>query len=165
VSNVVAQRRTWPSDWERRKAGDNCPLCEEGRPEINAYGSHRVYAGAYSDAYLRQLVAPRGYTLVVWRGRHVSEPTELSSDEATGYWLEVLQVARAIEQLYSPAKLNLQILGNAVPHLHTHVVPRYVDDPNPEFPPAFVHEVTEMLPSDVYELEASELARVILASA
>jgi hypothetical protein len=31
----------------------------------------------------------RGYTLVIWRGRHVAEPTELTDSEAQGYWLEV----------------------------------------------------------------------------
>jgi hypothetical protein len=28
---------------------------------------------------------------VVWRGRHVAEPTELSDEEAVGYWREVLR--------------------------------------------------------------------------
>ena len=31
-------------------------------------------------------------------------------------------------------KLNYDILGNELPHLHTHVVPRYTDDPKPGWP-------------------------------
>jgi diadenosine tetraphosphate (Ap4A) HIT family hydrolase len=31
-------------------------------------------------------------------------------------------------------KMNLLTLGNWVPHLHTHVVPRYQDDPVPGGP-------------------------------
>jgi diadenosine tetraphosphate (Ap4A) HIT family hydrolase len=30
--------------------------------------------------------------------------------------------------------MNLQILGNAIPHLHCHLVPRYYGDPAPSRP-------------------------------
>jgi diadenosine tetraphosphate (Ap4A) HIT family hydrolase len=30
--------------------------------------------------------------------------------------------------------MNYQLLGNLVPHLHVHVVPRYLDDPAPGKP-------------------------------
>jgi diadenosine tetraphosphate (Ap4A) HIT family hydrolase len=46
-----------------------------------------------------------------WEHRHVAEPTELPADQAAG--------------------------GNALPHLHTHVVPRYADDPAPGRPLPF----------------------------
>jgi hypothetical protein len=48
---VVA--RTWPEDWEARKAGADCELCAEGRPEVNSFGSRRVWRGPFADAYLR----------------------------------------------------------------------------------------------------------------
>ena len=31
--------------------------------------------------------------------------------------------------MFQPVKVNYLLLGNLVPHSHTHVVPRYVDDP------------------------------------
>jgi len=31
--------------------------------------------------------------------------------------------------VFSPMKINYLTLGNGTPHLHTHVVPRYADDP------------------------------------
>jgi diadenosine tetraphosphate (Ap4A) HIT family hydrolase len=34
----------------------------------------------------------------------------------------------------APVKLNYDVLGNAVPHLHTHIVPRHADDPRPGWP-------------------------------
>lgn len=149
--------RTWPDDWESRKAGNGCTMCAEGRPEVNEYRSTRVFAGQYADAYLRGLATPLGYTVVAWRGRHVSEPTELTDEEATGYWLEVLRVARGIEQLYRPAKLNIQILGNAVPHLHTHVIPRYLTDPSPGAPPDFAYGLADDMGTDEYGREAAQL--------
>jgi diadenosine tetraphosphate (Ap4A) HIT family hydrolase len=64
----------------------------------------------------------------------VAEPTELAADEADGYWRDVTALARAIEAEFRPVKVNLLTLGNWVPHLHTHVVPRYLDDPAPGGP-------------------------------
>jgi diadenosine tetraphosphate (Ap4A) HIT family hydrolase len=40
-------------------------------------------------------------------------------------------VARAVARAFAPRKLNYELLGNTVPHLHWHVLPRYADDPNP----------------------------------
>ncbi len=108
-------------------------MCEQGRPEKTEYGA-RIFAGEVTDAYLQRRKVQRGYTVVVWRGRHVAEPTALSRDEAAQYWLEVLEVGRRIERHLGPVKLNYETLGNSMPHLHTHVMPRYALDPRPEWP-------------------------------
>lgn len=108
-------------------------MCAQGRPEETEYGT-RIFAGELSDAYLQRRNVQRGYTVVVWRGRHVAEPTELDADEAAQYWLEVLEVGRRIERHLEPVKLNYETLGNSMPHLHTHVMPRYALDPRPEWP-------------------------------
>ena len=73
----------------------------------------------------------------MWRGRHVAEPTELTDREAAAYGREVLLVGRALEAVLQPVKLNYDVLGNTVPHLHTHIVPRYADDPRPGWPYPF----------------------------
>jgi diadenosine tetraphosphate (Ap4A) HIT family hydrolase len=108
-------------------------MCSQGRPDEDEYGT-RIFAGELSDAYLQKAGIQRGYSIVIWRGRHVSEPTELSEQEASGYWLEVLRVGRALEAHLQPVKLNYDLLGNSLPHLHTHVMPRYADDPRPGWP-------------------------------
>jgi len=108
-------------------------MCEQGRPEKTEYGA-RIFEGEVTDAYLQRRKVQRGYTVVVWRGRHVAEPTELSRDEAAQYWLEVLEVGQRIERHLGPVKLNYETLGNSMPHLHTHVMPRYALDPRPEWP-------------------------------
>jgi len=64
--------------------------------------------------------------------------TELSEEEAAGFWRELLQVARAVEREFRPVKLNLLLLGNAMPHLHAHIVPRYRDDSDAGGPPRFM---------------------------
>ncbi len=72
----------------------------------------------------------RGYTLVVAR-RHATELFHLPEPESTQYFQDMLRVARAMAAAFQPRKLNYELLGNAVPHLHWHVFPRYPDDPDP----------------------------------
>ena len=91
-------------------------MFSQGRPDEDEHGI-RIHAGRHSDAYLQRASRQLGCTVVMWRGRHVAEPTELSETEASGYWLEVLRVAAALQGQYQPVKMNYQTLGNAVPHL------------------------------------------------
>jgi diadenosine tetraphosphate (Ap4A) HIT family hydrolase len=124
---------TWPNDWEHRRAGEDCPKCGQGRPDEDKYGI-RFFSGDVSDAYLQRSAPQPGYTVVVWRGRHVADPTELTAVEVAKYSSELLDVARALKDVFDPAHLNYMTWGNAVPHLHTHIVLRYLDDPRPERP-------------------------------
>lgn len=108
----------WPRNWAELTRGVGCEMCEFGRPDADHYGI-RIHAGRYTDAYLQRADVQRGYTVVIWRGRHVTEPTELDDAEASGYWSEVLAVARALISMYKPLKMNYETLGNSLPHLHT----------------------------------------------
>jgi diadenosine tetraphosphate (Ap4A) HIT family hydrolase len=123
----------WPTNWAELIRGVGCEMCETDRPDSDEYGV-RIRATRNTDAILQRANVQPGYTLVIWRGRHVSEPTELTDEEASEYWLDVLTVARALIQHFQPLKMNYETLGNSLPHLHTHLVPRYVEDPAPGRP-------------------------------
>ena len=82
-------------------------MCAQGRPEETDYGV-RILAGEVSDAYLQKAGVQRGYSIVIWRGRHVAEPTELDAEEAAAYWRELLRVGRALEERFEPVKLNYE---------------------------------------------------------
>jgi diadenosine tetraphosphate (Ap4A) HIT family hydrolase len=135
-------------------------MCDEGRPEETPFGL-RIHAGALADAYLQRAAVQRGYTVVIWRGRHVAEPTELTDAEAAGYWLEVLQVARALEGHFRPVKTNHDTLGNSLPHLHTHVVPRYADDPRPGWPFPFPEGEVPHHPDAELRADAAVVRRLL----
>jgi diadenosine tetraphosphate (Ap4A) HIT family hydrolase len=131
-------KREWPADWSERVRGKDCPMCAEGRPD-EVHGNVRIAKGRVSDAFLvRSDVGQPGYCVVIWRGQHVADPTELSADEASAYFEEVLRVGHAIETHYRPIKMNFEMLGNSLPHLHTHVVPRYLNDGEPGHPAHFM---------------------------
>jgi diadenosine tetraphosphate (Ap4A) HIT family hydrolase len=123
----------WPASFYALRRGEGCPFCAEGRPDETPFGV-RVFAGETVDAYLQRAEIQRGYTVVVWRGRHVAEPTQLEPEEAAAFWLEVVLVGRLLERRFEPVKTNYEVLGNTIPHLHAHVVPRYADDPQPGLP-------------------------------
>lgn len=69
-----------------------------------------------------------GYACVVSK-HHVIEPFELSAPGAAAFWQDVMVTARVVNQLFTPIKLNYEIHGNTIPHLHLHLFPRFVGDP------------------------------------
>src|SRR5215469_2812681 len=125
--------RPWRDGWAEQLQGRDCVLCELIGVAENSWGV-RVFTGRYVDAYLPRSGSVLGYTVAVWNGSHVSEPTQLSTEDAAGYWQETIEVGRAVEQAFEHAKMNYQMLGNSVPHLHTHIVPRPLLDPAPHAP-------------------------------
>ena len=114
------------------------------------------------DAYLQKAGVQRGYSIVIWRGRHVAEPTELEPEMAAAYWLEVLGAGRALEQHLGPVKMNYDLLGNSLPHLHTHVIPRYANDPRPGWPFPFPENDPQPHPEAEFRADVAAL-RALLA--
>jgi len=151
----------WPRNWANLVRGVGCEMCEAGRPDADQYGV-RIREGQYTDAYLQRADVQPGYTLVIWRGRHVTEPTELSEAEAAGYGAEVLAVARALITVYQPLKMNYETLGNSLPHLHTHLVPRFTEDPRPGQPfPLSAQAPEAQIPESRLAAEAAELRSLL----
>ena len=146
----------WPQSFYDLKRGEGCPMCEHGRPEETEYGA-RFFAGEVSDAYLQKAAIQRGYSVVIWRGRHVAEPTELSPDEASQYWLELLEAGRRLERVLEPVKLNYDVLGNSLPHLHTHVIPRYAEDPKPGWPFPFPEDEPGSIDEEAFRRDVKAL--------
>ena len=62
--------------------------------------------------------------------RHVREMTDLDEAQRAQMMRIVFAVEQAQRKLLSPQKVNLASFGNMVPHVHWHVVPRFVGDPH-----------------------------------
>lgn len=145
----------WPADWDALTRGEGCGMCGSQRPDEDDWGV-RIHSTAAADAMLQRADLQRGYTIVIWRGRHVTEPFELHADEASGYWAEVHRVAAALSAYYRPLKMNYATLGNSLPHLHTHLIPRYVVDPAPGRP--FPMDPSgQLVPAEQLRRDAAEL--------
>lgn len=68
-----------------------------------------------------------GFCRVIWQN-HVKEMTDLSPAERQELMVVVFVVEEVLREALQPDKINLASLGNQVPHLHWHVIPRFADD-------------------------------------
>jgi diadenosine tetraphosphate (Ap4A) HIT family hydrolase len=65
-----------------------------------------------------------GFCRVIWN-EHVAEMSQLSVDQRARLHHIVMLVEKSIIDVMHPDKVNLAALGNMVPHLHWHIIPRY----------------------------------------
>jgi diadenosine tetraphosphate (Ap4A) HIT family hydrolase len=68
-----------------------------------------------------------GFCRVIWNA-HVREMTDLDDTDRDHLMRVAFAVERALRTRLSPVKMNLASLGNVTPHLHWHVIARFVDD-------------------------------------
>jgi diadenosine tetraphosphate (Ap4A) HIT family hydrolase len=90
----------------------------------------RVIARLYSGWALfgeRQFL--RGYTLLL-PDPVVPTLNALNSKERVTYLQDVARLGDAVLKLTGAARINYAILGNQEPALHTHLIPRYPDEPD-----------------------------------
>ncbi len=97
-----------------------CPLCVPANETV-----------LWADSRLRVILAGDvdypAFCRVVWAA-HVREMSDLDIHSRKYLMAVVLTVEQALRELLSPDKINLASLGNQVPHLHWHVIPRFSDD-------------------------------------
>lgn len=109
------------SDWNGLYSGASCPICRDGKP-------HGIVAELEASYLTSGPEAPmRGYCALVLK-RHAVEPYELSPEEASAFMRDVQRAGYAINALVGAVKLNYEIHGNTIPHLHMHIYPRFRGD-------------------------------------
>jgi len=97
-----------------------CPLCHSENETV-----------LWRDARCRIILVDdqdyAGFCRVIWQ-EHVKEMTDLAEADRAHLMSVVFYVERALRDLLHPDKINLASLGNQVPHLHWHVIPRFMGD-------------------------------------
>lgn len=94
------------------------------------------------------------YTCIVAK-RHVVEPFHLVEPELSAFWTESMAVAAALNELVQPSKMNYEIHGNTIPHLHLHLYPRFDHDPFQEQPIDGRSTAFERSPQDIARLKGA----------
>ena len=97
-----------------------CELC-------NAHGGLLLWQDDFCRVVLVNDKDYPGFCRVILN-RHVGEMTELEASERARLMNVVFATERVLRDSLSPDKINLASLGNVVPHLHLHVIPRWRDD-------------------------------------
>ena len=97
-----------------------CELCEQ-------HGGEIIHRGAQWRVVLVDDPDYPGFCRVIWND-HLQEMTDLPVAERALLMDAVWQVESAVREVMHPDKINLASFGNMVPHLHWHIIPRYVQD-------------------------------------
>lgn len=82
-----------------------------------------------STLYLEKIQTYRGHCVLLFNPRHATRVDELSADEWQKLSGDIRATELALMEAFNPDHINIASLGQVVPHLHWHIVPRYVDDP------------------------------------
>jgi diadenosine tetraphosphate (Ap4A) HIT family hydrolase len=104
----------------------NCPLCD-------APGETVLWQNTCCRVVLADEPDYPGFLRVILNA-HVKEMSDLPASDQQTLMQVVFAAETALRKVMAPDKINLASLGNVVPHLHWHVIPRFTDDPH--FPQA-----------------------------
>jgi diadenosine tetraphosphate (Ap4A) HIT family hydrolase len=103
-----------------------CKACQGSWPNVD----HFIADLGLSKAYLHDDQFFPGWTVVVFI-RHATELFHLAPTERIQLMEEVNLVAQTLSQVFEAKKINYELLGNQLPHIHWHVIPRLANDPAP----------------------------------
>jgi diadenosine tetraphosphate (Ap4A) HIT family hydrolase len=67
------------------------------------------------------------FVRVIWNA-HVTEMSDLTEAQRAQLMKAVNAVETGLREIIAPDKINLASLGNQMPHVHWHVIARFVDD-------------------------------------
>jgi diadenosine tetraphosphate (Ap4A) HIT family hydrolase len=115
------------AEWESSRSPDGCPFCLP-RTELGDL-MIEVSELSISTLFLERIQTYRGHCVLVFNPRHATRIDELSSAEWSKLSNDIRSAELALIDAFSPDHINVASLGQVVPHLHWHVVPRYVNDP------------------------------------
>lgn len=113
-------------EWNARVAGTGCPLCAP-RPESNDHWD-LVAPLSSSTLYLAKNQTYRGQCQLTFDLRHVARLDQLTADEYAAFTADLFLAQSALARVVAADHMNVESLGNVVPHVHWHIIPRYWDD-------------------------------------
>ena len=114
-----------PDQWRLQAQKENCPYC---RKDEDPSQSSTLKLFKYSELCAHPRVCLKGTCYLITR-EHYVELFDLHDDALLGFMKEVQAAARTLKEVTRAFKINYEIHGNTVAHLHLHLFPRYVDDP------------------------------------
>jgi diadenosine tetraphosphate (Ap4A) HIT family hydrolase len=134
-----------------------CALCTDP-----SKGMEMIADLSITRAYLQPSASFRGYCILVLK-RHAVEIDDLRPEERSALMENIAKVGHAIREVCKPTKLNYEILGNVVPHIHVHIIPRYTTDPAWDRAAWFALPDEKSLPDHEYSALAGRLQAAISA--
>jgi diadenosine tetraphosphate (Ap4A) HIT family hydrolase len=116
-------RWTDPRAWTRLVTPEGCPICIDGGP-TNVIAELEVSSVAMGG----ETGGLPGSCALFFR-RHAIELHDLTDDEGAAWMRDVRRLSRVLKEATGAVKMNYEVHGNTIPHLHMHFFPRYAGDP------------------------------------
>jgi diadenosine tetraphosphate (Ap4A) HIT family hydrolase len=124
-----------------------CKACSGQWPRAD----HFIADMGLSMAYLHDDQFFPGWMVVVFK-RHATELFHLAPTERIQLMEEVNRAAKTLAKVFEAKKINYELLGNQLPHIHWHVIPRLAADQAPLEPVWRVpHEESPLSPTALQE--------------
>ena len=142
---------------ERMLRTSDCPFCQKLSAPDSWPAADVVWGFPHSVAVLGPWQFFTGYCVLVSR-EHATELNQLGPNRGA-FLEEMATLAQAIEECFHPHKLNYELLGNQVPHLHWHLFPRSADDPDRLRPVWFALEKADADAAEKRRLETGTVPR------
>lgn len=106
-----------------------CVLCEEVDPKFRRKHPRWIADLEVSTAFLAGNQVCKGKVVLIYNKDHKTELFQLEKEDRIAFLEDLNRVAKAVYDAYQPHKMNYELLGNVVPHLHWHIIPRQTSDP------------------------------------
>ena len=113
--------------WRRYLSREGCLVCNQ-TPETRPPTERSI-----ADLSVSRLVADsntclKGYCCLVLKP-HVIEIYDLSDEDSSAFMRDVKVASLALKTVTGTVKINYEIHGNTIPHMHMHLYPRQTGDP------------------------------------
>ena len=108
---------------------DDCLFCKIAKGIIPC---DKVYEDSDTFAFLDINPVSEGHTLVITK-KHYKNIMEIPDEELSKLIVSVKKVSKAVEQAMNADGINIvqnnrESAGQAVPHIHFHIIPRHESD-------------------------------------
>lgn len=107
--------------WSALCSGATCPICRQGEP-LDVVAKLEA-----SWATMQEAAPVVGYVCLVSQ-THAVELHDLSDADASAFMRDARKLSAAVASATGALKMNYEIHGNTLPHLHMHFFPRYRGD-------------------------------------
>ena len=107
----------------------DCIFCKISE---GAVPCHKIYEDDYALAFLDIFPHAKGHTVIIPK-KHFASLDDIGLEEWNFLMSAVYKVAKRVEEVLKPDGMNIAmnnkpVAGQAVPHMHWHILPRYDGD-------------------------------------
>ncbi|MCD4701002.1 MAG: HIT family protein [Candidatus Aegiribacteria sp.] len=119
---------TWTdlSKWQKFLTQDGCPICNQ-TPDSRPPTERTIVSLSISRLVADRNTCLKGHCCLVSRP-HAVELHDLSDEDSAAFMRDLRVASSALMKATDAIKLNYEIHGNTIPHLHMHLWPRHPGD-------------------------------------